>query len=129
VLLTVQDLASYLPESAENPDRAQFLIDLAEGLIYETIPAATAHNSTAALTIALEVAARAYRNAQGYASERIDDYSYQRPNATQAAGVYLTQQERYQLLALATPGRSRVRSVRMQTASVPDPDLTVLPTA
>jgi pyruvoyl-dependent arginine decarboxylase (PvlArgDC) len=121
VLFTLTDLASYLPETAENIPRATLLQSLTVGLIYETIPQDVADASIQAQAIGLEVAARAYRNADGYAQERVDDYSYQRPADTQAAGVYLTEDERATLLAIAAGQtvRKRVRSVRLASWSVP----------
>lgn len=119
-MFNLEDLAAYLPESAGSPDRAALIQFLTVGLIYETVPRALADASMQAKVIALEVAARAFRNADGYATERVDDYSYQRPTATQAAGVYLTEDERAALLALTTGGpRKRVRSVRLSSWSVP----------
>lgn len=119
-MFTLEELAFYLPDTADNPDRAQLIQDLTFGRIYATIPQAIADASPVARAIALEVAARAYRNAQGYAREQVDDYSYQRPVTTQEAGVYLTEGERAELLRLAeVGGRKRVRSVRLRSWSAP----------
>lgn len=119
MLFTTDDLASYLDETID-PDRATLIQGLTVGLIYEVIPQATADLSVEAQAIGLEVAARALRNAEGYAQERIDDYSYMRPAATQAAGVYLTEDERARLIWIANGGvRKRVRSVRLSSWSVP----------
>lgn len=119
MLFTTDELASYLDTSVD-PARAQLIYDLTVGLIYETLPQELADASVRAKAIGIEVAARALRNAKGYAVERVDDYSYQRPAETQAAGVYLTEDERSILLALAA-GRvkQRVRSVRLGSWSVP----------
>lgn len=120
-MFTLEDLASYLPESVSNPERAQLLIDLTEGLIATVVPQAVMDSSIVALAIGLEVAARAYRNADGYSSETVDDYTYRRDAATRSAGVYLTADERSTLLALdTTTARPRVRSVRLSSWSGPD---------
>lgn len=121
MLFTLDELASYLPETAENPDRAQLLADLATGLIYETVPQAVADASSRATAIALEVTARAYRNADGYSSETVDDYTYRRDAATRSPGVYLTPDERATLLRLdSATARPRVRSVRLSSWSGPE---------
>jgi hypothetical protein len=114
------DLAAYLPEVVNNTERADLLLGLTLDLIYDVVPPALADPSPRVKVIALEVAARAYRNADGYAVERVDDYSYQRPATTQEAGVYLTDSERAILTAIAV-GKTprRVRSVRMGSWSVP----------
>ena len=119
-MFTLEELASYLPETAENPERAQLLADLTLGLIYTVIPQQTADGSLVAKAVGLEVAARAYRNADGYSSETVDDYTYRRDAATRSAGVYLTADERSTLLSLDTStARSRVRSVRLRSWSAP----------
>lgn len=119
MLFTTDDLASYL-EEAIDPDRAALIQMLTVGLIYGLVPQIVADESIEAQAIGIEVAARALRNAGGYAQERIDDYSYMRPAATQEAGVYLTEDERSRLLWIAKGStRKRVRSVRLQSWSVP----------
>lgn len=119
-LFTADELAAYPGTEGIPLATAELLQDLAEGLVYELIPQATADASMKAKGIALEVVARAYRNPNGYAAENVDDYSYRRPTATAASGVYLTTDERAQLLALtADTTRRRVRSVRLSSWSVP----------
>jgi hypothetical protein len=119
-MFTLAELAAYLPETAENPARAGLIRDLTLGLVYSVIPQTTADPSVVAKAIGLEVAARAYRNADGYSSETVDDYTYRRDAATRAAGVYLTADERSRLLALSTDtSRPRARSVRLRSWSVP----------
>jgi len=119
MLFTTDELVSYLGEDID-PARSQLIQDLATGLVYGVVPQAVADGSTEAVAIGLEVAARALRNANGYASERIDDYTYQRPASTQEAGVYLTEDERSKLLWIAAgKTRRRVRSVRLSSWSVP----------
>jgi hypothetical protein len=118
-LFTLDELASYLPESAAQPERAMLLRDLTLGLIYAAVPAATADASLVAKGIGLEVAARALRNADGYSSETVDDYTYRRDAATRSPGVYLTAEERATLSGLTDAPRSRLRSVRLRSWSGP----------
>lgn len=119
MLFTTDDLASYLEEDVDL-DRALLIQTLTVGLVYEVCPQQYADVSVEARAIGIEVAARALRNAGGYAQERIDDYSYMRPPSTQEAGVYLTEDERARLLWIASgKPRRRVRSVRLASWSVP----------
>lgn len=119
-MFTLDELASYLPETASNPDRAQLLADLTLALVYSVIDEDVASGSLVAKGVGLEVAARAFRNADGYSSETVDDYTYRRDAATRSAGVYLTADERSTLLGLSTTtARPRVRSVRLSSWSVP----------
>ena len=120
-MFTLGELASYLQVDAVNPATGTLLLDLTTGLVLDVAGNAAADNPRVK-PIALEVAARAYRNANGYASETVDDYTYRRASATQEAGVYLTDAERATLLALRNGTASRsVRSVKMRSASGPWP--------
>lgn len=118
-LFTADELAAYPGTEGISAETAELLQDLAEGLIYDLVPAATADASMQAKGIALEVVARAYRNPGGYSSETVDDYTYRRDAATRSAGVYLTPEERALLSALTATPRRRVRSVRLSSWSVP----------
>ncbi len=118
-MFTLEELAAYLPETSSNPTRAALIRDLTLGLVYSVFPEADADGSWVAKGIGLEVAARAYRNADGYSSETVDDYTYRRDADTRAAGVYLTSDERARLVSLTDPPRSRVRSVRLRSWSGP----------
>jgi len=121
MLFTIDELASYPGTEGISEDAALLLSDLTFGLIYEVVPAEIAEMSATARSIALEVTARAYRNPNGYAAENVDDYGYRRPTATAGSGVYLTTDERAQLLALsADTTRRRVRSVRLRSWSGPE---------
>lgn len=118
-MFTADELASYLQVDAINPATASLLIDLTEGLVLDVVGASQALHPRVK-PIELEVAARAYRNANGYASETVDDYTYRRAAGTAAAGVYLTESERATLLAVKAGGvSSRVRSVRLRSWSGP----------
>lgn len=116
-MFTLDELASYLQVDSITEATGTLLRDLTEGLILDVVGVA-ASNNPRVKPIALEVAARAYRNANGYASETVDDYTYRRAAETAGAGVYLTESERVTLLAVRSGGAtSRVRSVRMRSAS------------
>jgi hypothetical protein len=119
-VFTLDELASYLPEAAADEERATLLRDLTVGLIYTVIPQADADASIVAKGIALEVAARAYRNVDGYSSETVDDYTYRRDAATRSPGVYLTGEERALLRQLTATPRARTRSRRLRSWSVPE---------
>lgn len=120
-MFTNDELVSYLQVGDIATTTADLLHDLTENLILDVAGAANV-NSPRVKPIALEVAARAYRNANGYSSETVDDYTYQRPSGTQEAGVYLTDAERATLLALKAGRSARtVRSVQMRSASGPWP--------
>ena len=122
MIFTDDELASY-PGTAEgvSPETVALLRDLAQARIYKLLPASIADTDDTAKGIALEVVARATRNTNGYAAENVDDYGYRRDSATSAAGVYLTADERADLLALNPEAtRSRVRSVRLRSWSVPE---------
>lgn len=120
MLFTTTELASYPGTEGIPSATAELLSELTHDVIYEVVPAASADASPRARAIALEVISRAYRNPNGYASETVDDYAYRRPTATQASGVYLTADERSDLLALTVAtARPRVRSVRFSSWSVP----------
>jgi hypothetical protein len=114
VLITLSELASYLPDSAANPARAQLLVDLTTAVVYAELPQAVADVSLVAKAVALEVAARAYRNSDGFTMESVDDYTYRRDSSTRAAGVYVTGEERVMLQRLQTP-RTRVRSLKFRS--------------
>lgn len=115
-MFTLDELFAYLPDTAANEERATLLRDLTLGVIYAVVPPALADQSLVAKAIGLEVAARAFRNADGYTSESVDDYTYRRGTKTGDAGVYLTGEERTQLLAMTETPRARVRSVRLRSA-------------
>lgn len=113
-LFSLDDLVSYLPDSASNPARAELIAELTEAVVYAEVPSVVADASLVAKAVGLEVAARAYRNAEGYSFESVDDYSYRRDSGTRAAGVYLTGDERAQLQKLTATPRARVRSVKLR---------------
>jgi hypothetical protein len=120
-VFTNDELVSYLQVGDIATATADLLHDLTEELVLDVAGVENA-NSPRVKPIALEVAARAYRNANGYSSETVDDYTYQRAAGTQEAGVYLTDSERATLLALKAGRSARtVRSVKMRSASAPWP--------
>lgn len=96
-IITSSDLTSYLRQ----PDAdVTMVVDLANGIVGEIV-GNMFPIPTRIIAITLEVAARAYRNPNGYSSETIDDYTYRRDVDTRQAGVYLTESERAELSALA----------------------------
>ena len=101
-LFSLQEFASYLRRPLTEVDQnvAGLLLELTEGVINDAISgyAVTASRIKA---VALEVAARAYRNPDGLIAETLDDWSGRRPEDVARAGVYLTESERTQLLAAA----------------------------
>lgn len=109
-IINVTELASYLRES-DLDGSAALHVELANGIVSEVIGDLDPL-PVRVKAITLEVAARAYRNPEGWASEAIDDWSGRRSNATADGGVYLTPWERSDLLRLVGGGSS-VRSVRL----------------
>jgi hypothetical protein len=116
-LFTLPELAAYMQTPAVDPNTATLLAELAEGLIADTYGGDLPTPAPARLRrIALEVVKRAYNNPNGYVSETLGDYSYNRGGNGGGAqvGIYLTAFERQQIATLS--GRSTVRTVRMVTA-------------
>ena len=114
MLFTLDELVAYLPDTASNPERAELLSDLTAATVYEEVPQAVADVSLVAKAVGLEVAARAYRNSEGFAMESVDDYTYRRDTATRSAGVYLTGDEKARLRQLTATPRPRVRSMKLK---------------
>lgn len=101
-VITPTELASYL-ETEETP-ALQMKCLLANGIISD-LPYTDAIPTpipTRVKAIALEVAGRAVRNPDGYASEGLDDFRGSRNSATAEAGVYLTPSERAELLTIGS---------------------------
>lgn len=123
-MFALDELASYLrvPFSSLDQPTANLLHDLTEGVILSVTGVLAVPVPVQVKAIALEVAARAYRNPRGAVQESLDDYSYRRPEQTTAAGVYLTDAELVGLRSL-TGGATTVRSVRLR-AWTGDPVIT-----
>lgn len=117
-IITTTDLASYLRESNLDEAAAGLYVELANGLVSDITGDLTAPYPAVVRAVALEVAARAYRNPEGATSETIDDYTFRRDGSTSQGGVYVTAEERSRLSRLSGGGAS-VRSVRL-TSSVLD---------
>ena len=111
-IITSGDLASYLRIDPTSAD-LDLLVELANGIVSEAAPAMVTPYSTRARAITLEVAARAYRNPEGYTSETVDDYTYRRDAGTGSAGVYLTDSERAEIVGLSGVTVRRVGSIRV----------------
>jgi hypothetical protein len=102
-IITTADLASYLRDiSVAADESAALYVDMANGLV-EDVTGMLDPIPTRVKAITLEVAARAWRNPNGYSSETVDDYTYRRDADTRAAGVYLTESERMELQGVGVP--------------------------
>lgn len=117
--VTTGDLASYL--QVDEVPNAELVVELANGLVTDLIgdldPAPARLRA-----IALEAAARGYRNPQAYTSVTvgIDDYdktTRREGKQVDRFGVYLTDEETAELLGFLGVRRRRVGSIRL---SVPD---------
>lgn len=118
MLFTDDELASYPGAEGITPETTQLLRRLAQARIYALVPPEIADTSDVAAGIGMEVVARAYRNSEGYATESIDDWTGRRGSVAGLPGVYLTDQERADLLRLLPEtSRSSVRSVRLRSWS------------
>lgn len=121
MLFTDDELASYPGTEGISAETSMLLGDLAEARILAVIPEDVANGSLVVKGIALEMVARAFRNPGGFSSETVDDYTYRRDGSTRTAGVYLTGDERAELMALNLDlPRSRARSVRLRSWSAPE---------
>lgn len=108
-IISDAELVSYLRLSAGDSSTALFA-SMADELVTEYVGTLTS-TPVRVKAIALEVAARAYRNPDGYSSETVDDYTYRRDAATRQAGIYLTATERADLLSLAGGDPSTVYTI------------------
>jgi len=99
-IITAEELALYL--DVDLTASLSMKVDLANAIVsdlpYRTPLVDPVPSRIQAIT--LEVAARAVRNPNGYSSETIDDYTYRRDADTRQAGIYVTDSERAELLAL-----------------------------
>lgn len=121
VFITEAQLASYLQATIPT-GAAETILELANGIVTDVLgddyDPATAPVRVKA--IALEVAARAWRNPQGYSSVTvgIDDYdkTVRREGAALTrTGVYLTDEELAELLGLLeVTGPVRAGSIRLR---------------
>lgn len=103
-IIDVGELALYLRDSAvEADDSASLIVELANGLVSSVLTDPLREPSPRVRTITLEVAARAYRNPDGYSSETVDDYTYRLPEEARRAGVYLTPTEATELRDADSP--------------------------
>lgn len=100
-IIVASDLASYLRDPDISVDDSDVVLRLANGIVEEQLSGSQITPRVEAIT--LEVAARAYRNPQGFSSETTDDYTYRREAETRRAGVYLTDSEKTELRSIAAP--------------------------
>lgn len=96
-IITTTDLASYLRDTSLDEPAAALYVELANGLVSDVTGDLTAPYPAQVRAVALEAAARAYRNPEGASSETIDDYTFRRDGGTAAGGVYLTAAEQAKL--------------------------------
>lgn len=116
VIATLAQLAAYLRTTVDDidEDSATLILELAHDAVDGvTSPTPTSPRMKA---IVLEVAARAYKTAPEMVSENVDDYQYRRfgENVTVKPGVYLTADERAEILDLAGKGNAGKGSVRLR---------------
>ena len=130
-MFTQPELASYLNTPIDNPGRAALLSTLAEGLVLDRLgdsPGALVTHVRVKV-IALEVAARAYRNPEGYVDQSVDDWRGRLPDTLAKAGIFLTGHEEGQLGQLLDPSTGgQIRSVKLIADSTYIPPTSVLPT-
>lgn len=113
-LFTLPELAAYMQAPSINEESAALLLELVTDLIADTYGADLPDPPPAKFRrIALEAAKRAYLNPNGYVSETLGDYSYNRGGNGGGAqvGVYLTRAERQAILAAG--GRPTVSTVQL----------------
>lgn len=94
-------LLAYLRLPAERVDiiAAELIVDLVNGVV-EEVTGTLDPEPARVQAIRLEAASRAIRNPEGLTSETIDSYTWRAEPAR--AGVYLTNQEREELVSLTT---------------------------
>jgi hypothetical protein len=119
--VTSTTLASYLQLPEESIPAGAVVINLTNGLIQDIVGELETTPSWVT-AIALEVAARGWRNPQAYTSVTvgIDDYDKtvrREGKGVDKVGVYLTDDEKADLLELNGVRRNRVGSIQL---SVPD---------
>ncbi len=105
-IYTLSEFASYVQQDVDTAT-ATLLQTLTDGVIAGRVTV-TVPASAEVKALALEVAARAYRNPNRLNMETIDDYTWRVDNAGDA-GVFLTEDEVRRL----RPSSSRVRSVKL----------------
>ena len=103
-IASISELSLYLQQDVDAPT-AQLLLELTDGVIAERIGVVAVPAAAGVKAVALEVAARAYRNPARLTSETIDDYTWRVDNAGDA-GVFLLEDE----IRRMRPGSARVRS-------------------
>lgn len=111
-IITAAQLATYLRGEAQESDLA-LLVELANGIVSEAAPTLATPAPIRVRAITFEVAARAWRNPDGYSSETVDDYTYRRDADSRSAGIYLTDAERAELVGITAGGVRRAGSIRV----------------
>lgn len=119
--ISEEQLASYL-QATITTGAAETIIELANGIVTDVLGEDYDPNTapTRVKAIVLEVAARAWRNPQGYSSVTvgIDDYDKtvrREGSALERTGIYLTDNELAELLGLLDDvGPVRAGSIRLR---------------
>ena len=106
-IASISELSLYLQQEVDS-QTAQLLLELTDGVIVGRIGAVAVPPPAGVKAVALEVAARAYRNPARLTSETIDDYTWRVDNAGDA-GVFVLEDE----IRRMRPSSSRVRSQRL----------------
>jgi hypothetical protein len=120
-IATLEEFASALQiEDADVASVELYLLDLAQGLITEVIGEQNPWPATAK-AIALAAAARAYDNPRGERSttNTAGPFTKTATRDSGRIGVYLTKDERDDLLAWLNRGRSPVGSIRLSSGYPP----------
>ncbi len=100
-IFTLSELASYLQQDLDTAT-ATLIQTLTDGLIAEQTGTVAIPAPVSTKAVALEVAARAYRNPNAIRQEAVGQWSYTR-DAAAASGVFLTVAN---LALLLSPGES-----------------------
>ena len=119
-IISSEELTSYLGIGAES--NVALFVDLANGIVSEVIGNLTPIPARV-MAITLEVAGRPVRNPAGYSSETVDDYTYRLPSETRKAGVYLTDDERAELVGITVPLVDQQVARGAYTVSLGGPDV------
>lgn len=114
--VTLEEFTSYIRATSATIDTsaATLYLTLAQDVVDGvTSPTPTSPRIKA---IVLEVAARAYKTAPEMVAENVDDYQYRRfgENIATKPGVYLTPDERAEILQLASKGNAGKGSVKLR---------------
>lgn len=117
-IYTPEEFASYVQSDVDTAT-ALLLRDLVTGLIDELADFAGVYPASVK-AVALTAAARAYSNPSGLISETVGDYSYRRAGGS---GVYLTSEEKAQIITASGAEQSGIFAVDTVSTSVVHADI------